>query len=291
MTVVRFREFSVWERYRLYILGAGALLLAQTALIMGLLVQAARRRRAEEQVHRNQAELHKSYARISDLGGRLLISQEAERSRIARELHDDLSQQMAVLTTDLKLLSGVGQDWDGQAGTLAREALERAQCMARSVHELSHRLHPASLRLVGLVAALDGLQREFSHGDIAITFSHENVHATLPNDLTLCVFRVVQEALQNTVKHSGARDVSVHLKSADATLILTVVDDGAGFDVESVWGNGLGLVSMRERVESIGGTLAIHSEPGAGTRLEAIMPVPVVRPTEPVPVLISRNPQ
>ncbi len=289
-TVVRFREFSIWERYKLYILGAGALLLAQTALIAGLLVQAARRRRAEEQVHRNQAELHKSYARISDLGGRLLISQEAERSRIARELHDDLSQQMAVLATDLKLLSGMGQDRDGHAETLAREALERAQSIARSVHELSHRLHPASLRLVGLVPALDGLRRELSHGDFSIAFSHENVAATLPHDLTLCVFRVVQEALQNAVKHSGARDVSVHLKGSDATLTLTIVDDGTGFDVESVWGKGLGLVSMRERMESIGGTIAIHSEPGAGTRLEAILPVPVVRPTEPVAVLISRNP-
>ena len=108
-TLVRFREPSAWDRYRIYILGAVAVLLAQTALIAGLLVQRARRRQAEEQVRGSQAELRTSYERIRDLGARLLNAQETERSRIARELHDDISQQLALLEIDLELLSGAVQ--------------------------------------------------------------------------------------------------------------------------------------------------------------------------------------
>ena len=105
-TLVRFREPSVWDRYRAYILGAAAILLAQTALIAGLLVQRARRRHAEENVRASQAELRASYERIRDLGARLLNAQDTERARIARELHDDVSQQVALLEIDLELLSG-----------------------------------------------------------------------------------------------------------------------------------------------------------------------------------------
>ncbi len=272
-TVVRFREGSVWQRYRAYILGAGVLFAAQTALIMGLLAQAARRRRAEEQVNRKQAELRSSYERISDLGGRLLVSQEAERSRIARELHDDFSQQMAVLAADLKVLTGMGPEWNKDAEKLAHDALERARGIARSVRDLSHRLHPASLRLVGLVAALEGLRKELSNGEVSLTFTHRHVVADLPDDLALGLFRVVQEGLQNAIKHSGARNVNVDVVGTDDRLTLTIADDGKGFDVESACGQGLGLMSMRERMELIGGTLAIISTPGVGTRLEATAPV------------------
>ena len=152
-------------------------------------------------------------------------------------------------------------------------ALDRAQTIARKVHDLSHRLHPAKLRLIGLVAALSGLQRELSRNDIEITFAHDNVPAALPQDLTSCLFRVVQEGLQNAVTHSAARAVSVHLTGRDNTLALTIVDDGNGFDVGVAWGKGLGLISMHERLEAIGGTLTIHSRAGAGTRLEIIVPL------------------
>ena len=106
---ILFREPSAWERYKVYIVGAVTALLAQAALIAGLLIQRARRRKAEQQVHRSQAALRKSYDRIRDLGSRLLNAQEEERSRIARELHDDISQQLAVLTIDLKLLGRTAQ--------------------------------------------------------------------------------------------------------------------------------------------------------------------------------------
>jgi signal transduction histidine kinase len=275
-TRILFREPGMWERYKGYIVGASAILLAQTALIVGLLVQSARRRRAEHQVRRNQEELRWNSERIRDLGGRLLNAQEDERSRLARELHDDVGQQMALLSMDLQTLTGFDQDPDGEAEKLAREALARTDTIAKTLHDLSHRLHPAKLRLIGLVPALNGLQREVSHSeksDVTITFSHENVPATLPHDLTLCVFRVVQEALQNAIKHGRAKTIAMHLKGSPASLALTIVDDGVGFDVDRAWGDGLGLISMSERLESVGGTMAIHSSPGAGTCIDVTAPI------------------
>jgi signal transduction histidine kinase len=279
-TVIRFREPSVWDRYGMYIVGAVIILLGQTALIAGLLVQRTRRRQAEAEVRGKQAELRTSYERIRHLAARLLNAQESERSRIARELHDDIGQQVALLAIDLELL-GVRE---GAVGSSAGEALNRAQAIARSVHDLSHRLHPARLRLIGLVAAVRGLQQELSRPDLAISFTHERVPSTLPLELTLCLFRIVQEALQNALKYSGARQVSVHLTGGPEGLALTILDDGVGFDVNAAWGRGLGLISMTERLEALGGTLEIRSAPGGGTRLEAKLPLPVVDDSEIVAV-------
>ena len=280
-TIVRFREPSAWDRYRLYIVGALAVLLAQSVLIAGLLVQRARRHQAEEQVRGGQAELQKSYVRIRDLGARLLNAQEGERARIARELHDDVSQQMALLEIDLELL---GRAVPIAEEDLADEALRRARDVAKSVHDLSHRLHPAKLRLIGLVAALNGLQRELSQADLEITFSHDSVPSAIASEVTLCVFRVVQEALQNAVKYSRAKNVSVHLTGGQGSLILNISDDGVGFDVDKAWGKGLGLISIAERLDAIGGTFEIHSRPGAGTRLHMTIPLRAGEAAEPVAV-------
>ena len=153
------------------------------------------------------------------------------------------------------------------------DAAEIGEYGALRVHDLSHRLHPAKLRLIGLVTALQGLQQELSQPGIAIAFTHENVPPTLPPDLMLCLFRIVQEALQNAIKHSGANQLSVHLAGNPEGLTLTVADDGVGFDVKSAWGKGLGLISLGERVETAGGTFEILSTPGAGTRVEVRVPL------------------
>jgi signal transduction histidine kinase len=224
-------------------------------------------------VRRNQTELRTSYERISDLGRRLLVAQEAERSRIARELHDDISQQMALLAMDLEVLNGTEWVRKGDGENLARGALERAQGISRTVHDLSHRLHPEKLRLLGLVAALQSLQREWAHNRLTVTFSHEHVPDVLSHDLTLCLFRIVQEALQNVARHSGAHGVTIHLKGVPPMLTLTVVDNGRGFDVAAAWGKGLGLISMSERLESLGGRLTIRSTRGAGTALTVTVPM------------------
>jgi signal transduction histidine kinase len=269
-TLILFREPSMWNRYRGYIIAAVLLVLAQSVLILGLLFQRTARRQAEEQVRGSQAALRTSYERIRDLGGRLLDAQETERSRIARELHDDISQQVALLSIDLEMLRNSERP---DAERLVGEAFNRAQDIARSVHDLSHRLHPAKLRLIGLVAALKGLQRELSTSDVTIAFTHEQVPPGLPPDITLCLFRVVQEALQNALKYSKARKISVHLAGEPQKLVLTVADDGVGFDVDAAWGSGLGLISMRERIETIDGLFTIRSSPGAGTCLDVAVPL------------------
>jgi len=275
--LIRFKEPSAWDQYKAYILGATMALLAQAALIGGLLVQRRKRRQAEVQVRGSQAELRASYERIRDVGSRLLNAQDTERSRIARELHDDISQQVALLTADLELLTGTVQTGSEE---LVNEAMNRAQGIAKSVHDLSHRLHPAKLRLIGLVPALHSLHRELSRPDLAIAFTHGNVPSTVLPDVTLCLFRVVQEALQNAIKYSKAHEISVHLHGGPEGLALAIVDDGVGFDVNTASGKGLGLISMEERLEAIGGTLKIRSKPGAGTRLEATVPLHVVQRSE-----------
>jgi len=265
-TLVLFREPTVLDRYRVYIVGALALLVAQTALIGALLLQRARRRRAEEGLVASQAKLRASYEQISDLGGRLILAQEDERARIARELHDDVGQQIALVVADLQKAADFGERF-------GRAALNRAHGLAKSVHHLSHRLHPVKLQLLGLPAALTSLQQELARPDVSISVTHENVPDALPHEVTLCVYRVVQEALQNALKHSGAREIFVDLRGADAGLNLSVIDDGAGFDVSARFGRGLGLVSMNERLEAIGGTLKIRSAPGEGTRLKIRVPL------------------
>lgn len=255
-TVVSFKNPSVWDRYKGYIIAAVAVLLAQTVLIFALLVERRHRRRAELQVR--------------DLGGRLLHEQENERARIARELHDDISQQLALLQVDLKLLR-----LDGPAADMAADLSRIVDEVAHSVHDLSHRLHPARLRLIGLVGALNGLQRESSHSDMAVLFSHEDVPAAIPPDLALALYRIVQEALQNAAKYSQARQVRVSLRGGAGHLSLSIEDDGVGFDVRDGFGKGLGLISMRERLDGFDGTVEIQSAPGKGTRVLVQVPLAV----------------
>jgi signal transduction histidine kinase len=274
-TNIRFRSQTIWDRYSHYILGALAIVVTQTLLIAALLIQRRRRRRAEEDLRANQDELRRSYERNRDLGARLLKAQESERSRIAGELHDDICQRMLVLTVELELLGRASRN-EGPAA----EALNVAQDIAKSLHELSHRLHPTRLRMIGLTTALERLCLDLARAGIAIAYTHENVPSTLPPDVTLCLFRVVQEALQNAIKHSKAMHLSVDVRVGPDELNLTIADTGVGFDVDRAWGRGVGLVTMIERLDAIGGSLRIHSTPGGGTRVMAAVPAAVIARTD-----------
>ena len=287
-SLVRFRELSAWDRYKWHILAAVALVLAQSVLIAGLLLQAARWRRAEKVVKKSQAELRDSYQRIRDLGRRVLTAQEAERSRVARELHDDVSQQLALLAIDLQLLGNAGSESETDMGVVAQGALVRTQGLVKSVHALSHALHPARLHLLGLVGAIASLQRELSGSGMAVTFAHDDVPSGVPPDLALCVYRVVQEALRNAMKHSASDSVSVRLGCNQEELILTIADEGVGFDMDAVASKGIGIVSMRERVEAFGGILTIQSKAGRGTRLEVSLPLPPAGVIERQPRSVGR---
>ena len=274
-TRVMFREPSIWDQYQRYIVSAVVLMLMQSALIAGLLVQRAKRRRVElalrvreRDLQNSQAKLRVSYDRIRHLSRRLLGEQEAERARIARELHDDINQQLAILSIEL---DGLRSD-QLPVQRLSR-ALETTQGISTSVRELSHRLHPSKLRLIGLVAALDNLRRDLSPPHLPIAFCHRNVPAEIDENVALCVFRVAQEALGNAVKHSDAGHIWVDLTGGPSSVALTITDDGKGFDFNSPPNAGLGLISMRERVESVGGVLEIHATPASGTRLTVTVPL------------------
>ena len=271
-TRVLFRPPSMWDQYSRYIIGAVMLMLAQSALIAGLLVQRTKRQRverelrgSERELRGSQAKLRVSYDRIRDLSRRLLGEQEAERARIARELHDDVNQQLAILSIELDRLRS--DPLQVHSAKRLSRAMETTQGISTSVRELSHRLHPPKLQLIGLVAALDNLRRDLSPPHLPIAFSHHNVPAEIDQNVALCVFRVAQEALRNAVKHSDAGHIWVDLTGGPSSVALTITDDGKGFDVDGLPNAGLGLISMRERVEAVGGVLEIHATPASGTRL------------------------
>jgi len=260
---------GLWDQYSRYVIGTAGLMLAQMALIATLLLQRRKRRRVERALRGSQARLRLSYNQIRDLSRRLLGEQEAERARIARELHDDINQQLTLLSIDLdRIRSG-----QLQADTAKRlsGALQTTHDVAASVRELSHRLHPSRLQLIGLVAGLDSLRRDLSPPQLPIAFCHRDVPPAIDPEIALCLFRVAQEALANAVKHSEAHLVSVELAGEPSGLRLTVTDDGKGFDVNGL-DMGLGLISMRERVESVGGVLVIDAAPASGTLLQVTVP-------------------
>ena len=181
------------------------------------------------------------------------------------------NQQLAILSIELDELRS--DPLQVHTAELVSRAQETTQSISTSVRELSHRLHPSKLRLIGLVAALDNLRRDLSPPHLPIAFSHRNVPAQIDQNIALCVFRVAQEALGNAVKHSDAGHIWVDLTGGPSSVALTITDDGKGFDANGPPNAGLGLISMRERVESVGGVLEIHSTPASGIRLTVTVPI------------------
>ncbi|HJY33533.1 MAG TPA: sensor histidine kinase [Vicinamibacterales bacterium] len=213
---------------------------------------------------------------LASLGGKLIAAQEQERTRIARELHDDINQQLAFLSVSLdELKQNPPQSIAEIPGRLEGIEIQTAE-ISRSVQALSHRLHSSKLEYLGLVAALRGFCREFSDQHRAeVTFSHDPIPESLPDEISLCLFRVAQAALANALKHSGVRSFDVHLRSSRGGIHLNVRDGGVGFDVEKMLGgHGLGLISMRERVRFVNGEISILSKPNGGTTIEVDVPLP-----------------
>jgi signal transduction histidine kinase len=275
---VLFKDPTVWDRYKRYIVGAVVIVFAQAALIAGLLVQRVKRRRVELALRGSQARLNDSYDRIRQLSRQLLLEQDAERARISRELHDDINQQLALLSIEL---DGLRADrLPESSATRVFEAMKTAQGILKSVRELSHRLHPPRLTPDGLVRSLSLLCRELTPPRVSIAFRHGATPAGIDQNVALCLFRVAQEALMNAIKHSGARRISVDLASDASSVALTIADDGRGFVVDGVPNGGLGLLSMRERVESVGGRLEVHT-PESGTCVRVTVPIHL---EEPAPV-------
>jgi len=229
------------------------------------------RKRMIEALQSREAELSAAYDRVRDLGGRLIAAQEAERARIARDLHDDLSQRLALLTIDLDALANRGPVRDSAPlRTIAR----RLGDIASDVHNLSYQLHPSGLEVLGLVGAMRSFCRDMSsQHDLQVEFTPGDVPRDIPPDVALCLFRILQEALQNVAKHSGAQRAWVELTGTEGFLDLLIADRGAGFDASVDDRRGLGLVGMRERANFAGGRLLIDATPGLGTRLSVRIPM------------------
>jgi PAS domain S-box-containing protein len=217
------------------------------------------------------------------LAGRLIVSQEAERQRIARELHDDLSQKVALLNIEIDQVAR--QVPAPESRVRLQQISARAGEIASDMHNLSHELHPAKLQTLGLVAAIQSLCRDMSEqGRLRVAFTHGVMPAETNPDVSLCLYRIAQEALRNVVRHSQTFDAQVRLICEDGSMSLQIADSGVGFDPQDARGVGLGLHSMRERAALLGGQLIIHAFPGRGTRIWAHVPVrPVV--TEPAHVM------
>jgi signal transduction histidine kinase len=224
-------------------------------------------------IERETAQAALERARQAAEAGRLLQAQENESRRIARELHDDLGQGLALLTVKMDLLRQSPPEETGELEARMQELLAQIRHLSSSVHDLSHQLHPSKLEQLGLVAAIGGLCRELTHSHgLKIEFTHDELPAVSP-DTAVCLYRIAQEGLQNAIKHSGARQAEVVLRWAADVISLWIVDHGRGFDPRQVQGkSGLGLVSMRERVRYLGGEIAIDSQPSGGTRLHVRVP-------------------
>jgi signal transduction histidine kinase len=210
---------------------------------------------------------------LRDLSRRLIRAHEEERALLARELHDDVTQRLAVLAIDLGRADLAAPDGP-RAGSIrsVREGLVR---LSEDVHTLAYQLHPSVLEELGLAEALRAeCERRSRQGRVELSLDLDPLPAAAGKDAALCLFRIAQEALNNVVGHARAQTASVTLRQMDDGLLLAIRDDGVGFDPKSPGhGRSLGLVSMRERVRLVNGTFDIESAAGRGTGIVAWVPV------------------
>jgi signal transduction histidine kinase len=259
-SVVLFREISVWERAkRLWISG---LLIILALSLLATYLQYSR------------AELKKSRDAQAQLSGQLINAQEKERSRLASELHDDFSQRLALLAFGLQNTAETLPDSSSTAKQTLDEFRQSVCELGDDLHSVSHRLHSSTLDTLGLVAGLSSLCREFgAKQGIEVAFASEDIPRTVRPEVSLCLFRITQEGLQNLKKHSGAKRAQLSLRHKGDRLFLSLCDEGMGFDTNSMERPGLGILSMQGRARLLGGEFGIYSKAGKGTRIEVWVPL------------------
>ena len=255
---VRFRNPTVWQQYRWPILAIGYALLAQAALIAWLLYERHHRLRSEAEAH--------------DLSGRLINAGEEERARLARELHDDVTQRLALLAIAAGREERSSLNSDAGPMRTMREGLVR---LSEDVHALSYRLHPSILSDLGLIEALKAECERFSRTcPTRFDANPRDIPEHLPPDVALCLFRIAQEGLRNIARHAKATAAEVTLRYRNGGFELSVRDDGIGFDASRNHARvSLGHASMRQRTLALGGKVEINSTPGTGTVIRAWVPV------------------
>jgi signal transduction histidine kinase len=258
-----FREFRAWPDE-----------LVQRLRTLGeILANALARKRADQALHAREESLRMAQDELRSLAGRLLQAQEDERRRIAREMHDDWTQRLAVLAIDAAKLE-TQLDPSSNAHRQLQEMRGELVGLSEDVHALSRQLHPSILDDLGLVDALRSECASVSRREhVAVAFRSDGVSGPWPNDVALAVYRVAQEALRNVVKHAEAQEARVSLIKSGQQLILAVADRGVGFDAAEVRSRrGLGLSSMGERVRLVRGELSVDSAPGQGTTVTVRVP-------------------
>ena len=207
-------------------------------------------------------------ATTRQFGGRVLAAQEEERAWIARELHDDLIQRVAMIGHELE------QFERGVAAPVRLAGIrEELHDLAGEIRRLAHRMHPAVLDHLGLSAALAQLVAEFDQQGLHVSLESAVPAESVPPDVSTCLYRVAQEGLRNVARHSGAQEARLRLRPDGRGVLLEIEDAGRGFDPASPSARaGLGLTSLSERIRLVHGRLSIRSEPGQGTRISAWAP-------------------
>jgi signal transduction histidine kinase len=256
---VRFKPPTTWEEHRGAIVATVIVIVLQAVLITALLWQRVRRRHAEREAR--------------GLGGRLITAHEDERRRLARELHDDVTQRLAALAIQAAKLESrpAGAESRNSAHSIRDGLVE----LSEDVHALSYRLHPTVIEDLGLVEALRAECDRVARSEaMRVELDTGAVPAKLPADAAVGLFRVAQEALRNVARHAKASAVQVALHGGNGRLVLAVRDNGAGFaDSRKASGASLGISSMRERMRQLDGTLDVDSAPGRGTTITAWVPL------------------
>jgi two-component system CheB/CheR fusion protein len=249
-----------------YVQTSGAL------LAVASVVDISERRKTEVALAEKEGALRLSDQQLQMFTASLLTAQEEERERLAGELHDDLNQRLAALAMQAAAL-----EQSPDSATSVRDQIRgfrlTIEALSEEVRRLAHQLHPTVLEHFGLAKALDSYCEEFSRlKELRIRFRQRDVPEAVPQEVALCLYRIAQEALANVARHSGAKTASVVLAGAAGRIHLAVSDNGVGFDADAAR-PGLGLVSMRERIRLVGGTLSIKTRPGDGSRIEVSIPL------------------
>ncbi len=225
----------------------------------------------------SRIKLHKAYQRLGEVTGRMLVVQEEERTRIARDLHDDINQSLAAISIRL---SSLRHQLPDRERPIVTELQDQLLAVSNDIRSISHELHPSILRFTGLASALDAFcNKRNARGSLRLCCSIDCA-PRLGDDSELSVFRIVQEALNNVDRHANASVADVRITVHGAEVVLRVDDDGVGMPSSASTGRapGLGLISMEERARLLGGTLQVSQSPLGGTRIEVRFPVPGTRP-------------
>jgi len=209
------------------------------------------------------------------MAARLIEAQEKERRRIGRELHDGFTQQLAMFAVELGMLARQVPSKETSVIESILALRERAESLSEDVRHISHQLHPVALEYLGLKSALRSLCAEYTkNSGVHVWFSHRGqTEEVIPPETAICLYRIAQEALRNIVKHSRAKVAWIKISHIPGGVRLCIVDKGVGFCLDSAQKTGLGLVSMKERVQIVHGRIEIKSVPTVGTAIRITLPV------------------